>query len=213
VPGDAPECIARCGKPARRLKSGKGYAKYCVPPNDKCRQKMAARRRDGAASGRTPGELVSDEAEAAAQELLRDELRPVVREAITEDVLEGVRKLIGHVPKAVEVAAALLTSDDEKTRFDAAALILRHTTGNKNIVPDVNEGKHQAMTVVFGIPRPQVVEGEIEGGVIETKECDSCGESKPNDAEHFVGNSDRCVTCFDRMRQIGQGIVERTASD
>lgn len=145
------------------------------------------------------------------REVLAEELRPVVREAITEEVLDAVHDLIGHLPKAIQVAAALLDDEDPRTRYDAANLIMRHTAGNKNVVPDVNADRQRDLTVVFGIPRPETaaaIDGET--GVIETKECDSCGEVKTLDA--FIGQSDRCTTCFEKMRAIGQGIIERTGS-
>jgi hypothetical protein len=138
--------------------------------------------------------------------VLREELRPVIREAITQQVLDGIHDLIGHVPKAVAVAAGLLDSTDEKTRYDAATLILRHTTGNKAVVPDVNAGQGNDLTVHFNVPRPETVEGQASG-VIETKECDSCHTTKPLD--QFVGTSYRCVTCYNKM----QDLVKQLESD
>jgi hypothetical protein len=200
-----------CDKPRVRGKNG-ALKKYCEDPTGKCRSAVSARRRRGDGSGRDAGRLVSDDAEKAAQDVLREELRPVIREAITEEVLDGIKKLVGHVPAAVQVAADALKSADERTRLDAATLLLRHSAGNKAIVPDINEGRHAPMTVVFGVPRPEDLAREPgESGVIEAKECDSCGTSKPLD--QFVGTSDRCQLCFDKMRAIGQGIIDRTGSD
>lgn len=150
------------------------------------------------------------------REVLAEEIRPVVREAITAEVLDAVHDLIGHLPKAITVAAQLLDHPDERIRYDAANLIMRHTAGNKSVVPDVNADAQRDLTVHFNLPRP---DGPRQGdadegtGVIETKQCDSCGEHKPIGPEHFMGQSDRCVECFKRMQGIGQGIVERTGSD
>jgi bacterioferritin-associated ferredoxin len=47
--------------------------------------------------------------------------------------------------------------------------------------------------------------------VIESKVCDSCETAKP--LTEFVGTSDRCQECFDKMRDIGRSIIERTDSD
>lgn len=190
----------KCDKPA------KPRSKYCS--RNCCAARSRANRRQ-AASGRTPGTLVTDEAERAAQELLREELRPHVREAITEEVLRGIVQLIGHVPAAVEKAAAALNSPDEEVRLKAATLILRHSAGNKAIVPDINEDKQRELNVFFNLPRPDRLE-VIEGAATTEKVCDSCGETKP--PPEFVGNSDRCTVCFERIREAARELTDSAAS-
>lgn len=182
-------------------------SKYCSAA---CRNRRSRYNLRARASGRSPGELVSDEAERATQELLREELRPHVREAITDEVIEQIKALIGHLPLAIEELAAQLHSDDEEIRHKAAKLLLQHSAGNKSIVPDINADKQQALIVHFALPRPEVAQpGEIEGDTTETRQCDSCQAWKPHD--QFEGGSDRCIECFERFQKIGQGIVERTA--
>jgi hypothetical protein len=162
------------------------------------------------------------------REVLREELRPVIRESLTEDVLDGIADLIEHIPAAITAAKEGLVATDPRTggpdfveRRQAAALILKHTLGNTNIVPDINEGSQQQLNVVFGIPRPMAPATEngqqpAESGVIETKPCDSCGIDKP--LSEFVGTSDRCQECFDRMRAsaaslVGEEAVEQHGAD
>lgn len=168
-----------------------------------CRSRRSRRIRDRRASGREVNRLVTDEAERAAQEILKDELKPVVREALTEEVLAGIQSMIGHVPAAIEAAAADLASDDDVTRQKAYTLILKHTLGSSNLVPDINAEKQQELTVHFNLPRPEaarsaewtVAEGDDP---VEGRECDSCSTVKP--ASEFVGESHRCRVCFERMR-------------
>lgn len=172
-----------------------------------CRQRRSVRLRKDRPP---PGELlITDDASVAARELLRDELRPAVREYITSEVLDGLRDLIGHLPVAIAKAVALLDSEDEEVRLKAATLLLRHGLG-PNIVPDVNEGHQQELNVHFNLPRPTHAEANGDGpsGVIETKQCDSCGESKTLD--EFVAASDRCQVCFDRMREAAAELLSQT---
>jgi hypothetical protein len=154
---------------------------------------------------------VSDEAERATQELLREELRPHVREAITDEVVEQVKSLIGHVPLAIEELAAQLHSEDEELRHKAAKEILRHTTGNKAIIPDINADKSQAIIVNFALPRPDPQSTNLAFGpptIEEKRQCDSCLSWKETD--EFEGSSDRCAECFKKMKAIGDGIIART---
>lgn len=200
---DGRKC-SECGGP---LDGKRPDTKTC---SARCRGIRSRRQRDERLAGRTVGAVVGAEAEQATQELLREELRPVVREAITQEVLDGIHALIGHVPAAVAVAAELLGSTDEKTRFDAATLILRHTTGNKAVVPDVNAGQGADLTVQFNIPRPTTAEAPDGTGVIETKPCDSCHIDKV--LTEFVGSSDRCQECYDSMQATVRRLEDAAAA-
>lgn len=209
MPGDAPptRTCTECPNPVTGRK---------ITCSDRCRSRRSKRQRETLASGRDVPTLVTDEAERLAQEELRKQIVPVVREALTEEVLRGIENLVGSVPKAVEVATGLLDHDDEEIRYKAAALILRHTTGNKQVVPDVNDSVDPNMTVIFNVPQQErtgVIElgGAAANGAVETKECDSCFEHKP--LTDFESGSDRCTQCFNGMRAkaiatLGRGAVE-----
>lgn len=198
---DGARLCTECGG---SLEGKRPQAKTC---SQRCRRLRSKRQRDDNAAGRLNEENIGE----VTKDVLRDELRPIVREAITDSVIRSIEDLIGHVPKAIEVAAKLLDSEDEKTRFDAATLILRHTTGNKSVVPDVNAGQGTKLEVVLGLPRPEAsVEGVIEGEVISEKECDSCHNTKP--LTEFVGGSDRCQTCYDKMQGLIKQLDDGTSS-
>lgn len=199
MPGDAParKCT-ECETPVS------GKALTC---SDRCRTRRSVRLR----AERARGQVDRTGAEDIAQEILREEIRPVVREALTEEVLRGIEDLIGHVPDAVAAATALLQSGDEEMRYKAAALIMRHTVGHKAIVPDVNEGSNAQMTVVFGIPRPDEVPADmlprrdpdapaLLPPPVELRECDACGADKP--ADDFIANSNRCDECFAKQQKL-----------
>lgn len=195
---DGPGCT---NPPAER-------SKYC---SKACRARRSRYNLRQSASGRTPGELVSDEAERATQELLREELRPHVREAITDEVIVQIKALIGHLPLAIEELAAQLHSEDEEIRHKAAKLLLQHSAGNKSIVPDINADKQQEIVVNFALPRPEgpAHAGPLDAPPEDLRQCDSCLSWK--EPREFEGNSDRCTDCFEKMKRIGDGIVSRTA--
>lgn len=169
---------------------------------------MRRHRQRVARDGRSAADVASQDVEKAAQEELRAAIKPVVREALTEDVLQGINALVQALPLAIGTAIANLESDDEAIRQQAATLIMRHSAGNKAIVPDVNQGKGNDLTIVFDLPRP-ASSAELGGGedeVVETKECDSCHTVKP--LGDFVGRSDRCIECFERMKNSVVGLAE-----
>lgn len=192
-----PRTCTECDAPVSARKG----ALTCSP---RCRTKRSVRIRTARATGRDVQALITDDAEVAGREVLREELRPHVREYITDQVLDGIKTLIGSIPKAIAKAAEDLDSEDDVTRQKAYSLILRYSIGNGNIVPDINADRQQELTVQFNLPRPSAEDllgpapAAKDSGVIETKECDSCGETKA--LTEFVANSDRCQSCFDRMR-------------
>jgi hypothetical protein len=155
--------------------------------------------------------LVSDEAERAAAELLREELRPHVREAITDEVIDQIKALIAAAPLAIEELKKQLKNPDAELRHKAAKEILRHTTGNKAIVPDINADHQQDLIVHFALPRPDdpTPSGPLDAPPEDLRQCDSCLAWKI--PREFEGGSDRCTVCFEKMKAIGEGIVARTA--
>ena len=108
-----------------------------------CRKRRSVRIRTARTAGRPLDTIAGDDAERAAQEILRDELKPVIREALTEDVLSGIRTLVQHLPKATTRLVEDLDSTDELVRQRAYMELLKRTVGNQNIVPDVNADKQQ----------------------------------------------------------------------
>jgi hypothetical protein len=175
--------------------------------SDRCRKKRHARRRKTLPSRHSTPEA----AEKATQELLREELRPLIRETITQDLLDSIHNLVGSLPDAIAAAIEDLNAKGSSPevldrRQRAYTLLMRHSVGNANLVPDINEGKRQALTVHFDLPRPGgLVHGEGGTETIQTKECDTCHAHKPID--DFVGSSDRCQVCFDRMRDAAKELL------
>ncbi|MGZ6570458.1 MAG: hypothetical protein ACXVH3_12420 [Solirubrobacteraceae bacterium] len=172
-----------------------------------CRQHRARRlRKQNVDAGaleatRSVRELVRAGGKDAIQEVLKTELAPVVREAIDEDVLQAISKMVGLTTKAVEVLARDLDGEDAVLAQRAAALVVKYTVGHPALVKPVDETPPQ-LEVHFNLPRPEAgaprydEEGEV---LAETKVCDSCGTEKP--MAEFVAGSDRCAPCFEEARR------------
>lgn len=215
---DGPYTCTECDRPVNRP----GAACSAT-----CRSRRKRRRDAEAASGREVTKLVTDEAERAASELLRENLKPVVKEAITEDLVSRIHEMIGAMPEAIEALIedinpepdgpdGELTDDQLDRRQRAYTQLFKLTAANKNLVPDINADKQRDLTVIFGgaLARSEIAKerlGEEVSGVIESKTCDACGVAKS--LEDFVGTSDRCQQCFDEMREAAVGIVGDRALD
>lgn len=159
-------------------------------------------------------ERVRGEVKDAAHKVIEDELRPVVRETITEDTLRAIRDLVGLTPMAVAAIADDLASPDAVLRQKAYALLMKYTVGHGAIVTPAEQDKSQPLVVNFELPRPRdaessgepAVEAEVVG---ESRECDTCHQMKPDD--QFIAGSDRCEDCFAGMHDKQQALIEETA--
>jgi hypothetical protein len=185
-----------------------GMSPRAVTCSVACRQHRARRLRkanlDGNALEATRGvrELVAAGGQDAVQAVLKQELAPLVREAIDEDVLQAISRMVKLTTKAVAVLADDLDGEDKVMRQRAAALVVKYTVGHPALVKPIDETPPQ-LEVHFNLPRPDGTDAapqyDEEGEVVEDKVCDSCGESKPVGA--FVAGSDRCEDCFREARE------------
>lgn len=174
-------CTAHKSKRARRIKAAKRAASEKSPYAPEL-QDMAA-----AAQGK---------AVDVAQQVMAEELRPIVREAITHDVLQAIETLVGLNEDAIAVLKTQLESEDETIQQRAATLILKYTLGNPSVAPPPTEKAPAPMSVTFNIPRPgDMSQPEVEpGDAVELRQCGDCATEKPGD--EFVGASTRCKDCF-----------------
>lgn len=197
-------------------------AKTCSPS---CRQKRSRRLRKqkkeaGLAAAATPeqreiAERVRAERDDVAHKIIEQEVRPIVRESITEDTMRAIQDMVGLTPQAVRAIGEDLASEDATIRQRAYTLILKYTAGHPAIVRPPDEDKTQPLQVNFNLPRPPK-EGEVgEDGepteVVETKECDMCEQHKPVD--EFAANSDRCLNCYNEQRAKADELLEGAGGD
>lgn len=148
-------------------------------------------------------EAVRRESPDVINKVMRDELAPVVREAITEDTLRAIRSLIGLTPRAVKLIEEDLESKDPVIRQRAYTLLMKYTVGHPSLVQPKDTGDNRQINVTFELPRPEAVPIDMDGASdtelphpVELRQCDLCNEFKRE--EEFVAPlpAERCKTCF-----------------
>jgi len=196
-----------CGK---QLLTTNPRAKTC---SQKCRnrrsRRLAAERRAQELAERQINPAVDGVGTAAVAKadgdllarVMQEELRPVVRENITQDTLRAIQRLVALTPLMVEAMGRDLQHPDPQIRQRAYTVGMRYTLGHSAIVTPPEEASRQTMTVIFdGMVRPgQEPAPELEAPPVDTapRICNSCDETKP--ADQFVEHSDRCKTCHDEL--------------
>jgi hypothetical protein len=184
-------------------------AKTC---SDRCRSKRSRRLKrarsenggDRHGTTQVPKELQS--------KVLEEELRPVAREAITQDVRNSIKRLMGLWPLAAKAIEEDLQSSDPILRQRAYQTLARYTVGQTPLVADEGEGG-QGITVHFNLPRPDapaptaepVEQKAIPAPAAEVRQCLVCERDKP--LEDFVDGSDRCSECHAALKEKEQAIL------
>jgi hypothetical protein len=166
--------------------------------------------------------VTRNEMKDAAHEVVKEELRPLVRDAMTTEVLASIQTMVGLTPRAIEVLQEQMSSSDETIAQRAATLFLKYTMGNPSVAPPPAQQAPAPMSVVFNIPRPgdttppgsahQPIEDVIEAA--ELRQCTDCSQHKPE--QEFVGASSRCQECFDALHEtLAQrfAVEDETAPD
>jgi hypothetical protein len=135
-------------------------------------------------------------------EVAKEELRPVVRDAITQEVLEAAGQLVGLTPLMVTAIEMDLKSPDAMIRQKAYSVLARYTLGNASIAPTM-EAAPPAVSVVFALPRPGDVAVMADGAEVEIPEvtevlvCVECEAEKPSG--EFIEGSHRCRSCHEGL--------------
>jgi hypothetical protein len=125
-------------------------------------------------------------------------LEPIVRESITEDVLQAINGMVGLTVQAVNALQEDLSSEDSTVRQRAYSLVIKYTVGHPALVKptDTDEGKQ--LVVNFNLPRPDSEPIEADAEEVIDVECDMCHMTKPS--TEFVAGSTRCAPCFESWR-------------
>lgn len=182
-------------------------AKTCSPAHKKARSR--ALKKD-AANNRANLRPDPDVLREVTQNVIAEEVRPVIREELTEDVLRAIKRMVGLTPQVVDAIEKDLASDNEFLRQHAYQTLLKYTVGSRALLPDLAEENLPMTVIINGIERPQVgafaagtghtlaIEGTATEDAPLGKLCDACGNYK--DPREFIAESDRCVTCYERIR-------------
>lgn len=147
-----------------------------------------------------------------ANGLIKEEMRPIVREAITDDVLGAIKTMVNLAPQAVAALALDMKDPKPAVRQKAYTLWFQYTVGQQGLHSPDKDGKSGDMTIVFDMPRPNTngTSLAIDGPPLEAaRVCENCGVEKPE--SDFIESSDRCKECqatlTDQIRQrLGEGI-------
>ena len=149
-----------------------------------------------------------------ARDVMYEELRPIVRESITEDTLRAIEGMVGLTPLVVDALKAdIIQDDDPNLRQRAYTLVTKYTMGHPAIIKPQEEIGGSQMVVNFEMPRPDtngqppaiehVQTIELENP--DVRECEVCHATK--DLTEFVAGSNRCVTCHNDFVQRAQKLI------
>lgn len=210
----------RCSECGKTLEGKTAAAKTC---SAKCRaarhRRLARIQRDNVEKAHHTPEtrelrsIVDGEIEDQAKEVAREELRPVVREAMTEEVMRAISGMVGLLPRVVEAISEDLDAEDPNVRQRAYSLAARYLLGKDTLVAP--ESEHQGgLTVNFQLPRPGDEDSDDEAPVVDAEEmkiCDMCSTEKP--FKEFEAGSDRCIECFMRMQSKTQELLNDADPD
>lgn len=213
-------CSDACRKRRERRKKrqGEGFTEYDVDISATAAAMANAR------------DQALDDLPAIAREVLAEELRPAVREALSGDVLTAIGDMMGLLPRVQESLKQDLLAwrplvnpetgahernpdgeleweVDEGRRKHAQALVLKYTVGQPGLAPQPDAPEAAGITVVFsGMGEPAVTSSAVDLGEERLAELES-GESRQCDiceavkpSDEFVGASSRCEECQGKLR-------------
>lgn len=151
--------------------------------------------------GEVARQVLEQERPAMIERIVEQELRPIVREALTETTLQALDDLMALTPIAVAAIKEDLESDDVPIRQRAYTLVTKYTIGHPALIRPSDADPTSQMTVHFNLPRPDddPEAWDADAPAVEMKRCDLCNEEKPS-AEMVAGAS-RCQPCMDRWKQ------------
>ncbi len=166
---------------------------------------------------------------AVARELVADELRPAVREALSGSVLRSIGDMLGLMPLVQDALKDDLTAltpvwndegqplldfngepalvPDYDRRAKAVALMLKYTVGQPGLAPQPDAPEAAGITVLFsGMGEPTITSYADELPEERIAELES-GESRQCDICNavkpkglFVGASSRCEECQEGLK-------------
>jgi len=201
---------------------------YC---SNACKSRaQRAKRADAAAAHKADlPDPTPDQVARAMQEELQNQLAPVIRENLTDDVVKAAEDMVKLSGKAVAALKQDLESTDPNIRQRAYALWLKYTVGSQAVMPNLTDDSQSPMTVVIAnmpatvepaqpppeeLPRrdpeapalPPPTDAELQ----DLRECDTCHTFKPD--SQFEASSSRCTDCFDRLRSQALATFGESAS-
>jgi predicted nucleic acid-binding Zn ribbon protein len=152
-------------------------------------------------------DVVAGKVPDVANEVMKEELRPIVRDSITGDVLNSLKALVGLAPQAIAALALDLQSPDDQRRQKAYELWFRYTVGQQKLhSPDDAADGARNISIHFDMPRPDDGSEEaITDEAVELRECEHCAIEKP--LHDFIEGSTRCQLCHESLLADVQAVL------
>jgi hypothetical protein len=205
-----------CSECGTSLAGRAPQTKTCSPEHRQQRARRVraltrAEQRDEATRNHTPPEIAEIMAVVAnpatrnntLKRVVEQELRPIIRSAMTEELLRAIQDMMNLTPRAVAAIHEDLESDDAVIRQRAYTLLIKYTIGHPALLHGDDTSDSKQININFAaLPRPDEIPPDAEI-VEEVRVCDLCSEPKPE--SEFVSGSDRCVACFERWQQEIEG--------
>ena len=155
------------------------------------------------------------------KKILADELRPLVRDALTDNVLQSLLELVAVTPDVVARISEDVNSKDPVVRQKAYTLFMRYVLGHGAVQPK-DEAAQGAFHIHFdSMPRPDGFGGGTDDDpetqqlidAIEVPDghrvCEDCQVPKPLDC--FDEEAPRCDDCLGEYKRKVLAEYGRTA--
>jgi hypothetical protein len=201
-----------------------------------CSKECRAKLITGAAADRRAlaRQVAEHEVTQAVQTEVAEQVAPIVREALTEDILVQIQRFVHLIPAALDAVEKNLADEDADVRQKAATTLLRYTMGNPSVAPPSLEQTPAPLQIVFPIPRANSIGPARGGGIqpllsatpasampaagmpvldvdpaqddIDTCTKRTCMECSLDKCEdEFVGSSFRCKDCDRQLQERVMG--------
>jgi hypothetical protein len=182
-----------CGKPLQ------GKARRSC--SDRCRKALERQRSRDAGPGSRESlarEIHDDRGtRSALREAVVQELRPVVREAIDEQVIQAIGQFVKLAPAALAALQEDLTAEDAQIRQRAYTLVAKFMLDNQHITPARQD--HPALQIHVDLPRPGA-EAAPAPTSDEGRRCVECNLAKPI-YEFAPTNAPMCQACQEQRKE------------
>lgn len=201
------------------------------------RKRRQQREKRAIAARTTPAQIVekvrqeSDTiATRVAEDIIRQELTPVVREALSEAVLQSIADLVALTPMVVAnlkddllaeethiVDGEMVVTVDYDRRAKATAQVAKFTIASPALAPQPEAADAQPLQVIIHTPRPSY---DVDGNAVQAEdaaapemlaayECDICHQVRPGAL--FEQGSTRCKDCHAEIKARGLALLTAPA--
>lgn len=177
--------------------------------SDRCRKAIqrarGAQRVTSLPDAELTGDAIHNErgARSPLRQVISEELRPIVREAIDEEVIKAIGALVRLSPGAIAALEDDLDSDDPLIRQRAYSLVLKFALDNAHITPPRADKPH--LQVDVNLPRPDTTPAPPLDDASRALEpapgriCVGCRE--PRAASDFQADAPMCSRCLEQRRE------------